>query len=854
MSSIDFITAGQKLVTNDKGRKIHVMIWNGTVANLSLMALGSSAPEILLAIIETVGNNFYSGKLGPSTIVGSAAFNLLCIIAVCVYAIPDGEFRYVKVRSVFICTAIWSMFAYCWVVFILMVTTPNAIDILEGVITLLFFPALVLNAFLYDIGLFGSARHNDKEFEATSLVRASLLAQNYSPPDPDLSNGRRSVKAELVGNVHERVLEKANTAVWISPALNQWKLEHELHDKIREQLNQAELENGHDGWRPERDIHIDFPHNPYWAQPEADSVHITVRRHGPPGHQVAVRYHTVDDEATAVAGKDYVGTVGTCVFPVGVNEVKIAIPTIEEEETFLLCKAGFKRNKGAARVGHFDVTLSDGFALSHQDKRHAPRVLMGEERTVTVLIGCQHGCNGILKFQKPIVPVPSPEKAVTIKLVVMRIGGVTGDVMCKYRTETITAVPDFDFKATSGDLFFGDGDALQTVEVEVMPKDAHESADEFKLVLYDIVGAVFDPDDNGGELNTIAIVQIGAGEKKHEFAILGLVDDLFNEDMLRQSFEEWKMQFKAIRWVNGSKEDQEKASCLDFIYHLVSLPFQILFATVPPPSFFGGWLTFVVAIGFIGMVTALIGDLASSLGCLINWDDQLTAITIVALGTSLPDTFASMTSAVADEYADNAIGNVTGSNSVNVFLGLGIPWTVAACYWRFGYYGDELPSKWIALNEGLEEKGYAKLNDVALIVVAGDLAFSVCCFLFTCVVAIGCIFMRRRIIGAELGGPKGPKIATVVLFVSLWLFYVLISYWKLMHPMATVLEQATTFAMGSGFLLLFCGVLGIIIMTLVKEGSPASKKSNRDPSMKSSGADPYTLHQHSERRLRVSKE
>lgn len=62
-------------------------------------------------------------------------------------------------------------------------------------------------------------------------------------------------------------------------------------------------------------------------------------------------------------------------------------------------------------------------------------------------------------------------------------------------------------------------------------------------------------------------------------------------------------------------------------------------------------------------------------------DESVTAITIVALGTSLPDTFASMTAAKTSEYADSAIGNVTGSNSVNVFLGLGLPWTIATIYW-----------------------------------------------------------------------------------------------------------------------------------------------------------------------------
>ncbi len=44
---------------SDEGPEvIEVPVWNGTVANLTLMALGSSAPEILLSIIEIAGNGY----------------------------------------------------------------------------------------------------------------------------------------------------------------------------------------------------------------------------------------------------------------------------------------------------------------------------------------------------------------------------------------------------------------------------------------------------------------------------------------------------------------------------------------------------------------------------------------------------------------------------------------------------------------------------------------------------------------------------------------------------------------------------------------------------------------------------
>ena len=99
MCAIEKITSKTKTIylasTTPGGvrQALEVPVWNSTVANLTLMALGSSAPEILLSIIEIVGNKFKAGELGPGTIVGSAAFNLMVISAVCVLGIPKGETR-----------------------------------------------------------------------------------------------------------------------------------------------------------------------------------------------------------------------------------------------------------------------------------------------------------------------------------------------------------------------------------------------------------------------------------------------------------------------------------------------------------------------------------------------------------------------------------------------------------------------------------------------------------------------------------------------------------------------------------------------------------------------------------------
>lgn len=51
---------------------------------------------------------------------------------------------------------------------------------------------------------------------------------------------------------------------------------------------------------------------------------------------------------------------------------------------------------------------------------------------------------------------------------------------------------------------------------------------------------------------------------------------------------------------------------------------QIVFALVPPPSILGGWLCFFVSLAVIGLLTAIVGDLASIFGCLVGLKDAVT--------------------------------------------------------------------------------------------------------------------------------------------------------------------------------------------------------------------------------------
>lgn len=87
---------------------------------------------------------------------------------------------------------------------------------------------------------------------------------------------------------------------------------------------------------------------------------------------------------------------------------------------------------------------------------------------------------------------------------------------------------------------------------------------------------------------------------------------------------------------------------------------------------------------------------------------------------------------------------------MNVFLGIGVAWAVAAIYW--------------------ESQGRR------FHVEPGSLAFSVTLFTIFALLSMGVLLLRRRAsVGGELGGARTPKVLTSLLFFGLWFLYVLLS-------------------------------------------------------------------------------
>ncbi|XP_040298698.1 sodium/calcium exchanger 2 [Bufo bufo] len=824
MASIEVITSQEKEITltkpNGETSVATVRIWNETVSNLTLMALGSSAPEILLSVIEVCGHNFQAGELGPATIVGSAAFNMFVIIAICVYVIPNGESRKIKHPRVFFVTATWSIFAYIWLYLILAVISPGRVQVWEALVTLLFFPACVVFAWIADKRLLfykyvykryradkrrGIIIETEGEFPKSIEMDGKLGASAVMPAETkepgvqdsaaaaaeakELDESRKEViriLKELKQKYPERELdqlvEMANyyallhqqksrafyriqaTRMMIG-AGNVLKKHAAEHSKKPANLQEVTSEPGE-----ENTSKICFQPFNYQCLENCGFVTLNVAcQGGDGGSTFYVDYKTEDGSANA--GSDYEYSEGTLIFKPGETQKEIKIGIIdddifEEDEHFFV------------RLMNLRVGDAEGMFESDEDGRPKARLVSPLIATVTILDD-DHA--GIFTFEEKLVHVSESVGVLEVKVV--RNSGARGTVVIPYRTvEGSARGGGIDFEDAYGELEFLNDETVKTLQVKIVDDEEYEKQENFYVILEEPrwmklniqKSLLLNQDDEDKKLTSEEeearrIAEMGKPilgehskmeiiiEESYEFK--STVDKLIKKTNLALVIgtHSWREQFMEAITVSAGDEEEEDdgrderlPSCFDYVMHFLTVFWKVLFAFVPPTEYWNGWACFFVCISIVGFLTAVIGDLASHFGCTVGLKDSVTAVVFVALGTSIPDTFASKVAATQDQYADACIGNVTGSNAVNVFLGIGVAWSVAAIYWA------------------IQGKDF--------VVNAGSLAFSVTLFTIFAFINIGVLLYRRRPhIGGELGGSRLSKTLTAILFLGLWFLYILFS-------------------------------------------------------------------------------
>ncbi|PIN07211.1 Ca2+/Na+ exchanger NCX1 [Handroanthus impetiginosus] len=216
----------------------------------------------------------------------------------------------------------------------------------------------------------------------------------------------------------------------------------------------------------------------------------------------------------------------------------------------------------------------------------------------------------------------------------------------------------------------------------------------------------------------------------------------------------WKHQFIDAIALGNAESRKLNNTCLRLVkafWELLLAPWRILFAFVPPYQIAHGWIAFICSLIFISGIAYIVTKLTDLISCVTGINAYVIAFTALAAGTSWPDLVASKIAAGRQHTADSAIANITCSNSVNIYVGIGVPWLIDTLYNFFAY------------------------NEPLRIENGGGLSFSLLVFFATSVGCIGVLVFRRLTLGAELGGPKKWAWVTCIYFMLLWLIFVVLS-------------------------------------------------------------------------------
>ncbi|KAE9524627.1 hypothetical protein AGLY_014677 [Aphis glycines] len=729
----------------DQPEVIEVRIWNPTIANLTLMALGTSSPEILLSIIETVGHHFEARKLGPNIIVGSAAFNLLIITSLCTLTLGLNEKRRIHDLKVFLVIGAFSFFAYIWLLLIIEVISPNVIELWEAAATFMLFPILMIFAYATDKNWCGKdTEHNTHQLDLSSFedqngTKKQLILKNGKIDKDNLIKFVKNVKqysgitdadaaklaaTKLINSTHHGAMWYRIGAVRRFTGGKQ--IEPILEDHLK-QVYDVIQKNGEIGYDTLNHMPPTFSQNeetkyavlefhaPTIAVKEnIGKFPVTIWRHGNLNTKAIVRVDSIN--GTAKEGEDFVKVKEVVEFKENEEEKEIFIELIDDnkwepdEEFFLRMSV----------VHHKDLSVKLG-SISIME--------------VTIIDNDEPG---IISFGKRGLLVK--ESTGFAEVPIVRTHGSDSEVSVKWKTIDESAISGRDYVGGEGEIIFKDKEVAKVLKIEIINDMCPEKDECFEIKLFGATGGA-----KIGNVNRIAITISSDDDFDSVVDRLMLLTNI-NIHALELHRQTWAEQIKTAMTVNGG--DLNNATTLTYVLHFFSFFWKVIFAFIPPAAVFSGWLRFVTSLTLIGVMATIIGDLATIFGCLIGLDDAVTAITIVALGMSLPDILGACMVTRAETHADEAMIHIAGSIAVKVLMGVGLPWFIAALY----HY----------------------LNGDLFKVPSTRIGFNVLLYSVMAILAVTVLMVRRNVefFGkAELGGPKKGRYITVAILISLWVIY-----------------------------------------------------------------------------------
>jgi solute carrier family 8 (sodium/calcium exchanger) len=692
--------------------------------------------------------------------------------------------------GVFLTTAVFCIFAYVWLFIVLTVWSKDYIELVEAILTLLFFVLLVILAFAADKYNAYKKKKMEQQEEMDSKKRKTLsqkdfyriigVQQKNQKNDPRIKNDEERVPltgndkgdnkdVEDFGKTDLNLDSKTETTPTsikdekptkkndFADMVNEVKRDkdgyldvYDLANRLKPQPVQERvlynrgigatlsgrkpiynnIQNQRISRKMTEKMNENFGFNTLKYSVQEDKGPLIVKILNKKNKYEKIGIRTFD--GTATAGLDY-------------ERVNKIIELTSDQDSISI-EVGI--------VADDQVEPDENFFIELYDPATQLKLEGRDTRTEVIIIDTDRP--GIITFKERLVKVCENQDFAEVSLI--RVNGGDGLVGCKYYSkekedEFDKAIMGVDFNPVEGEMWFEHNELEKTILVPIKKKDNDpERDDTFEIRIEKL----------SGESETKLLERGGVHPKfsKKNFCLIEITANLeFIESVekVRKILEvedlTWGGQFRYACMLAPSLTDEgiEEVTCSDALMHFLTIFWKLIFALIPPRRYGGGWPCFIIALIFIGVITAIVGEAATVFGCVIGLKPAITAISFVALGTSLPDTFASRQAALESKTADAAIGNVTGSNSVNVFLGLGLPWMIATAY-KKSKYGEDYYYP------------------------AGSLAFSVMLYLSTSVTCFIVLIVRRYVSGGELGGMNGcTKWMAGIFCICLWLIYLIMS-------------------------------------------------------------------------------
>lgn len=626
LSAVEVITSHTRRIKyeDDNGveKYLEVAVWNPTIANITLMAICSSSPEILLTIIETIYTlDSAPGEVGPALIVGSAAFNFFIVTAVSMVAVPYGKTLKINNFGVFLITAFFSLFAYFWFFIVLDVWSEDKISIPEAVITFCLFFFLVILVYIADkISTWRDKKLQGKDTpieggepeEAGRLfniddfyhilrltkeeAKAKVPDETSRPEEEELDEDEKEEESKHSATNHRLKADKAayvrrhqleaylketfdvddvrdinpedvKRAIQPKSVVGRMKYRRVVGNQIagrkpfviiKGMKKQVELQLASTLKKAELNPYVGFKCLHYSVTEGAGTVEIRICKKTQDALEIGVR--TAD--GTATAPDDYHTMDEVLVFQKHEHEKTIKVDIVDDNEW----------------------EPDEDFFIELYDVNTSQRLKGKDTQSkITIIDDDQPGQLG---FHSAKLTCQSKNKFLMVKVV--RKHGCDGIVKVKYQIRETEekakhrAIPYEHFIPRTDTLIFEHGETEKEVKVDIIEVEDEDPDrdDVFQIRL-------FDAEPEGAKItkkNKCAIHIVGDNELDHKVEDIEKILEL----MQKSNEVSWAGQFKRACLLHPQVDEEgnvDEVTGLEALLHFTSIGWKVLFACIPPARF-----------------------------------------------------------------------------------------------------------------------------------------------------------------------------------------------------------------------------------------------------------------------------